>query len=189
MLGGTSVGALTLGSGAFSSTTAERGVNVNVVTDDKALVGYEVREDIGQDDSESGFPELVVMAGENGNRTLVTVTNRFSENATIQITDVEVTTQSDEEPDVVDVEWDEREFGPGEAADVRGSIVCSEAGSDTVELTVTVEGVDDTGVTATLFGDTDTRRFVARCEPKPEPDSVGTDQTDEDAGTGNESGE
>ena len=167
MLGGTSAGSLTLGSGAFSSATAERDVSVGVVPDDEALVGYEVREDVEQDDSDSGFPELVVTAGENEERTLVTVRNRLGENTPIEITDVEVTTQSDEEPNVVDVEWDEGAFGPGEPANVRGSIDCEQAGSDVVELTVTVEGK---GINASLFGHTDTRRFVVRCESESLPD-------------------
>lgn len=165
MLGGTSASALTLGNGAFNSANAKRDVNVEVVPDDEAMIGYEVREDVEGDLSESGFPEFVVTAGENEERTLVRVTNRLGENATIEIVDVEVTTQSDEEPDVINVEWDEGPFGPGETADIRGSVACEEVGSDVVELTVTVEG---TSVTATLFGDTGTRQFMVRCESLPD---------------------
>ena len=167
LLGGTSAGALTLGSGAFSSTTADRSVRVDVVPDDQALVGYEVNEDVTRDESESGFPELLATAGENEVRTVATVTNRLSGNAAIEIVDVEVTTRSNGEPDVVNVEWDEGPFGPGETADIRGRIACEEAGSDVVELTVTVESTD---VTVNLSGDTDTRRFVVRCEPPSPPD-------------------
>lgn len=187
LIGGGCVGGLTAGTGAFSNGAAEREMNVDVVPDDEALVGYEVREDVSADDSESGYPEIVVTASENEERTLATVTNRLGGHAVIKIADVEESTQDDEEPTVTNVEWDKEPFRS--TADIRGSIVCSEAESDTIELTVTLEGVGETGVTATLSGDTDTRRFVARCEPKPEPDSVDTDQQpDEDAGTGNESG-
>lgn len=187
MFGVTSAGALTLGSGAFTSTTADRGVSANVVSDDEALVGYKIRADKGADDSESSYPEIVVTAGESEERTsLVTVVDRFGGASTIKIVDVEVTTQGDGEPTVIDLEWDE-ELKP--TADIRGRIACSEAKSDVVEITVTIEGIDNTGVTATLFGDTNTRRFIARCEPKPEPDSNDTDQSsDGDAGTGNKSG-
>ena len=69
ILGGTSAGALTVGSGAFSSGAAERGVNVGVVPDDQAFVGYEI-----QGDGDSNPPEIVVTAGEY--EELVRVTNR-----------------------------------------------------------------------------------------------------------------
>lgn len=185
MLSGTSVGALTFGSNAFSSATAERGVNAHVVSDKEALVGYEVRTDVEPEDSdsESELPEFVVTAGEPQKRTLVTITNHIGEDTTLEIVDVNVTTQSGGPSTVTSVEWDENSFRS--TADIRGTIVCDEEGSSIVELTVIVEA---TGVTATLFGDLDTRRFVVRCEPKPEPDSVDTDQlTDEDASTGNKS--
>ncbi|QSG10418.1 hypothetical protein HSR122_3049 [Halapricum desulfuricans] len=139
----------------------------DVVPDDEALVGYQVRKDIEVDESESGFPEFIVTAGENEERTLVTVTNRLGEDTAIEIVNVEVTTQSDGEPNVVNVEWDKGSFGPGEIADIRGKIACEKAGSDVVELTVTVESA---GVTASLFGATDTRRFVVRCESESLPD-------------------
>jgi len=165
MLGGTSAGALTFGSGAFRSTTAERGVNIDVVPDDQGLVGYEVREDVVADESKSEFPEVVVASGENVEQTLVTVVNRFGGDPSLEIVDVEVTTQGDGEPIVADVDWDEGPFKS--TADIRGSIVCSEAGSNIVELTVVVEG---TGVTASLSGDRDTRKFAIRCEPDSLPD-------------------
>jgi hypothetical protein len=165
MLGGTSAGALTLGSSAFSSATTEREVNVDVVPDAEAMVGYEIRKDVEADKSESQFPELTVTAGKGKERTLVTVLNRFGEGTTLEISDVEVMTQDDEGPAIADVEWDEAPFRS--TADIRGRIVCTEAGSNMVELTVTVEG---TGVAATLSGDKDTRRFVIRCEPESLPD-------------------
>lgn len=105
MLGGGSGGALTLGSGAFSSTTARRDVNVDVVPDGGALVGYRVREDVERDDSKSGYPEFTVTAGGSRVETLVTVTNQLGMNATIEIKDVEVTTQHDEEPKFINVKW------------------------------------------------------------------------------------
>lgn len=55
MLGGTSAGALTLESGAFSSATAERGVSAAVVPDDEALEGYQGRENVETANSESEF--------------------------------------------------------------------------------------------------------------------------------------
>lgn len=167
LLSSTSAGALTIGSGAFSSMSAERGVNLDVVPDSEALVGYEVHADVepGDTESDAEFPEFVVTAGENKERTLVTVINRLGEDTTLEIVDVEVTTQDDEEPNIIDTEWDNN---PVDAtADIRGTILCDETGSDVVELTVTVEAA---GINATLFGDTDTRRFVIRCEPDSPPD-------------------
>jgi hypothetical protein len=139
-------------------------VNADVVSDAEAMVGYEIRNDVEADKSESQFPELTVTAGKGKERTLVTVVNRFGEGTRIKISDVEVMAQDDGGPAIADVEWDEAPFRS--TADIRGRIVCSEAGSNMVELTVTVEG---TGVTATLSGDKDTRRFVIRCEPESLP--------------------
>ena len=164
MIGGTGVGGLTLGSGAFSSMTAERGVTVDIAPDDEALVGYEIRKDVEAGEGESQFPEITITAGDK-KRTLVTILNRFGDGTTIKISDVEVTTQDNGGPAIANVEWDEAPFKS--TADIRGRIVCSEAGSNMVELTVTVEG---TGVTTTLSGDKDTRRFVIRCEPESLPD-------------------
>jgi hypothetical protein len=127
------------------------------------LVGYEIRKDVEAGESESQLPEIAITAKKK--RTLVTILNRFGDRTMIKISDVEVTTQDDGGPAIADVEWDEAPFRS--TADIRGRIVCSEVGSNTVELTVTVEG---TGVTATLSGDKDTRRFVIRCEPQSLPD-------------------
>ena len=69
LLDGTSTGTLTVGSSAFSSGAAERGINVGVVPDDHAYVGYEI-----QGDGDSNPPEIVVTAGEY--EELVRVTNR-----------------------------------------------------------------------------------------------------------------
>ncbi|AUX08298.1 hypothetical protein AArcSl_0648 [Halalkaliarchaeum desulfuricum] len=158
LLGGTSAGALTLGTDAFSSGTVERAVNAEVGPDDESLVGYEVQAD---ENSDENLPEVVVTAGENEKRSLVSIKNRFKEDAAIEIVDVKVATQDNEEPNVVDVEWDEGSFGSGDSADICGKIACEDEGTDIVELTVTIEG---SGITTSLFGDTNIRRLVVRCE-------------------------
>lgn len=166
LLGGASAGAVTFGSGAFSSVEADRNVTVAVVPDEEALLGYEVRED-GQSDGNgatSGLPEIVVPAGETEERTLVTITNRTTE--AVKIASVEVTTHSHGGPDVIDLDWDEHPFGSGEAADIRGTIECDEEGSDVVALAVEIEGMN---IDVTMAGNTNTRRFVIQCE-SPEPD-------------------
>ena len=66
---------LVVGAGAFSSVSADRGVEVSVVDDDEAMLGIE--------DGPHAFP--------NGNedRELLTVTNRFAQSVTVtaRITD------------------------------------------------------------------------------------------------------
>jgi len=165
LLGGGCLGSITLGTNAFSSMVAKQSITVNVAPDNRAIIGYEVREDIEADDSESEYPEIVVAPGENEERTLVTIVNRLEETTTIQHANVELMTQSNKAPTVTGVEWDKEPFSS--TADIRGSITCGETGSNVVELTVTI-GVR--GATTTLSGATDTRRFVVRCEPESSPD-------------------
>lgn len=161
-LGSTSAVSLTIGSGAFNSMIAERGVRIDVVPDDQALVGYDTSESI-KSNPEKTLPKLVI-TDENEQQTLATITNRFDGETYIKIKSVEVTTQCDEPPDIVEINWNKNPFGPGESANIRGKIVCNgEEGQDTVELTVTVEGQGE-DVAARLHGDTDTRQFLIRCE-------------------------
>jgi hypothetical protein len=150
ILGGTSVGSLTIGSGAFSSVTADRDVDINTVPDNQALVGYEVKAD---EDSDGDLPEIVFTSGESEKRTLVRVKNRVGEE--IKLTDVDINT------DLVEIEWDDETFDSGHYTDIRGIGECDSEESATVELTVSVEGA---GLSVQLFGDTKTRRFTIRCE-------------------------
>jgi len=173
MLGGASGGALTLGSGAFSSTSTKRDVNIDVVPDDRAIVGYKIREDVEGSNSKSGYPEFTITSGESKEETLVRVKNQLQMDATIEIKDVQMTTQHDEDPKFIDLKWDRGDevfISSGESYDICGSIAGQEPGYEIIELSITVDGVD-IGVTTTLFGDTNTRQFVARCES----DSVDTD--------------
>ena len=156
LLGSTSAGALTVVSGAFSSTAAERGVNVDVVPDEDAYVGYEI-----QGDGDSDPPEIVVTAGES--EELVRITNHFPEDTEIEIVpeDTEIETVEASAPEL-SIEHDKDSFRPGETVSIDGT--CNSEGTTTVALTVTVEAVEDGGVSARLFGDTETRRFKIRCE-------------------------
>lgn len=159
MIGGTSAGGLMLETGAFSRLATKRGVSVDVVSDHEALVEYDISN-----------PEIVVTAGESEKRTLVTVTNNLGED--IEITKVEVATKGNGEPTVDNLDWKKEPFES--EREIQGKIVCNDPGINTIKssyigLTITLEGVDDGGVTMTLSGDTDTRRFIAKCEPKAEP--------------------
>lgn len=155
LLGGASGGgALAIGSGAFSSGAAERGVNVGVVPDDQAYVGYEI-----QGDGDSDPPEIVVTAGEY--EELVRVKNRFPEGTEIEIVEASA-------PEL-NIRHDKHSFGSGKTAGIDGT--CNGEGTTNVELTVTVEAVEDDEVSARLFGDTETRRFTIRCEGPDKNDS------------------
>jgi hypothetical protein len=142
LLGGTGSAALSTGTGAFSSMEAERGVEVNVVDDDVAYVGYS--------ESDKTIPSNLK---NDGSLHLVTITNRFSEE--IRITDVSI--DDDDTGVVADVSYDPV-IETGHAEDIVGHVEgLAPDDSVDVEITVTVEG---TGVTAQLFGDTETRRFT-----------------------------
>jgi len=148
-LGGASAGAMTIGSGAFSSAQVERGVSVSVVDDDHALVGYDSPSD-DVDGKQVAHGEQV---------GLVTVENRFAGDVEISIEDVtlDVTPDNGEYPNVTEVTYDDGTFGPGHSETIKGAIECTDNGERaTVELTVRVTGE---GVSAELFGDTETRRF------------------------------
>ena len=173
LLGGASSGALSVGTGAFSSAQVERGVNVNVVEDDRALVGYTSPSDLTVPDD----------ADDDGTLTLVTVQNQFAQNISkveataVDVAEVDTTTEPADavlsdvkainkaEGTRQDTEDPEHELDPGDEAVIKAtptSHLTAETGYD-VEVTVRVEG---TGVTAEIFGDTETRRFtVKRTEP------------------------
>ena len=167
LLGGASSGAMTIGTGAFSSAQVERGVSVNVVEDDRALVGYTSPSDLTVPDD----------ADDDGKLTLVTVQNQFAQNISkveataVDVAEVDTTTEPADavlsdvkainkaEGTRQDTEDPEHELDPGDQAVIKAtptSHLTAETGYD-VEVTVRVEG---TGVTAEIFGDTETRRFV-----------------------------
>jgi hypothetical protein len=142
LLGGTSSGAMSVGTGAFSSMEAERGVEVNVVEDDDAYVGYR--------ESDKTVP--ADLRGD-GALHLVTVTNRFRE--AVSIVDVTVGDGADV---LAEVSYDGSELGTGEKENITGHVEGLPPGESVeIEVTVTVEGA---GVTAQLFGDTETRQFT-----------------------------
>jgi len=155
LLGGASSGAMSVGTGAFSSMEAERGVEVNVVNDERAYVGYE--------ESDKTYP---ADQNDDGTLDLVTVENRFADSVTISITGVEITVnpESGEYPDISEesIEFSTDSFESGESETIKGTVQCTgSSGSATVEVTVRVKGE---GVSAELFGDTKTRRFKIACQ-------------------------
>ena len=143
LLGGASSGAMSVGTGAFSSMEAERGVSVDVVNDDEAFVGYETPND-----------GTTVSNGDV--ITLVRVKNRFDHEVTI----IKIEVRSGE--DVLgEISYDpDKTIGIGEDVAIKAPMTGIAPGEDAhIEITITVEG---SGVTARLFGDTETRRFTIK---------------------------
>ncbi|EMA61798.1 hypothetical protein C469_06399 [Halorubrum lipolyticum DSM 21995] len=141
LLGGASSGAMSVGTGAFSSMEAERGVEVNVVNDERAFVGYRSNDRTLPDDANV----------DDGTVDLVTVTNQFAQK--IEIIDATIDDGSEYfgEPNVP-----EGAFEAGEAKTVTADPNLSAEDEVDVAVTVSVEGK---GVSAKVFGDSDTRRF------------------------------
>ena len=213
MLGGASSGALSIGTGAFSSARMERGVNVSVVDDENAFVRYETPSD-----------EAVIEQG-GEQITLVRIRNQFGGNQKIALVGVEI----DADPDILTGVEAERkltnEGNPADPEDVEppdeGSFdpideVTIETGSDAddfpdpdkgeafgpggwarvtaranpdpgqevdIEVTITVKGIEGTGVSARIFGDT--RTFTIEGEEIDPVTSVtfrGAENADADAG-------
>lgn len=141
LVGGASSGAMSVGTGAFSSTEAERGVSVNAVDDSRAFVGYRSDDRVLPDD-----------ANDDGTVDLVTVTNRFA--TKFEVVDAAIDDGSEHfgAPDVPDGEFD-----PGQSATVTAEPNLEPGEEVDVSVTISVEGAD---VSAEVFGDTETREFV-----------------------------
>ena len=185
MLGGSSAGAMTIGSGAFSSAQMERGVNVSVVDDESAFVGYETPSD-----------EDVVSEGDK--ITLVEVRNRFGADQEIAIVGVGVEEGQNtfeeyrverksgdddgfnevEQAEIVEgspgpeeIDTPESGFGPGGRERIRAKIGEIDPDEEIeIVVTITVKGIEGTGVTAQLFGDT--RSFTIKGEDEFTADEI-----------------
>lgn len=127
------------GSSGFSSVSAERGVSVNVVTDESAYVGYQSSDLVVRDNEMTG---------------LVAITNRFSDE--IEVRDVAIVDGRSiltglTAPDSI---------SSGEQAIIRGTVDCTPNQTQQVAVTVMTRG---NGVTAEISGDTETREFTLTC--------------------------
>ena len=112
---------MTIGSGAFSSTVMERGVNVSVVGDQNAFIKLE-----------SPNPQEIV-AGEQKKIDLVTIENQLS--VDLDITEVEV-----DADDIVVVEIDEPSIESGKRRTIKAMVECSDPGERTVKISLTASG-------------------------------------------------
>ena len=155
MLGGASSGALSIGTGAFSSAQMERGVNVSVVDDDRAFVGYESESRVIPDDLE------------DDRVTLVTVKNQFAQEVTVVNATID---EGSERLGGVNLpDNGNNELDPGDSFSITAEPELPPGDKIDVAVTVTVEG---TGVRAEVFGDTETRRFTIERASDPEVSNV-----------------
>ncbi|WP_439027431.1 hypothetical protein [Haloarchaeobius sp. DT45] len=156
--------ALTSGTTGFSAVEADRSVQVSVVGDDEALVGYATPESL---------------AVEDGDRvTLLEVENRLG--APLHHVAVEVATGGG-----VTVAVDSRPgaVGVGQVRRVTAEVTCEEAASATVVVDVEVESHD---LAAAIEGDEAERSFTVDCEPG--DSAQGRDIDDGEDGEGGSNG-
>jgi hypothetical protein len=126
-------------SGAFSAVEADRGVSVAVVDDGSAYVGYD-------------SPDvLTVNTSTTVEESIVTVTNRFPSAITISSVRTET--------DGIALDYSSANIASGEETTI-SLVECNISTPQTVAITVTVEGQD---VSATVFGDTETRSVEIEC--------------------------
>lgn len=164
-----------VGTGGFSSATADRGVTVATAPDESAYVGYDSPDEIVIDfggEAENGSAANGSAENEsvengstangsaaNGSETvaLVTLTNRFS--AEVDVTEVEI----DEKPDdlAVTVRPPPSDVSPGESASLVAEIECEDAfEAEPLSVTVHLRGEN---VEAVVFGDTERRTASVTC--------------------------
>ena len=132
LFGGASASALSVGTGAYSSVQADRGVTVNVADDHNAYVRY-----AASDRTVSSDDERV---------ELVSLTNNLSD--PIEIVEVMIVEGSDA---LHDVACSQSDLGPGERANISAAHSIAPGESVDVGVSIAVEGAH---VTAELSGDT-----------------------------------
>jgi hypothetical protein len=177
LLGGTGSAALSTGTGAFSSASADRSVEVSVVEDENAYVGYMALPEVEEDENDDGDGgERKQLRVEDGTYyALVRVLNQFPNSAGIELAGIDfaegkhlisdfgvaLSTDDDYElmgdgevrqPEMIDGSLPSDSFTPGSYADVFAKIG-GNPGKYHVAVTVRVKGVDS-GVSAEVFGDT-----------------------------------
>ena len=147
LLGGASSGAMSVGTGAFSSVEAERGVKVSVVEDDEAYLGLDPVEEI----TAFGRPTKALE-----------ITNAFSTELALEVSIVNSNDVVDEIELPGETEPAEFDIGPGESEPVK--VTCDgfgdasftlefigEADGATVEKTKIFDGIPVEPVTDVEF--------------------------------------
>jgi hypothetical protein len=178
LLGGTGSAALSTGTGAFSSASADRSVEVSVVEDENAYVGYEALPGVadGNENNDENDEEQKHIRVEDGTYyALVRVLNQFPGSLGIKlrgidfaegkhlISDFGVALSTDDDyevmgdsevrqPDAISGSLPSDSFTPGSYADIVAKVDGS-PGKYHLAVTVRVKGVDSS-VSAEVFGDT-----------------------------------
>ena len=156
LLGGASSGAMSVGTGAFSSVEAERGMEVNVVKDENAYLGLD-------DDAGNGFVRIInqfagdlhlTVTAELDSRSGMVKVEGKDDDTTIEI---EVESDGNEGDNESSDNRVEITIPTGETADVTGD--CEGTGESTLDLAFS-GSVPDTGTTVNK-----SRTFTIECEP------------------------
>ena len=155
LLGGASSGAMSIGTGAFSSVEADRGVSVNVVKDENAYLGLD-------DNAGTGFVRITnQFAGDLDLSVTATLASGSgtvgvdAEDGDITIK-IEVESDEDETDDGSSTSRVDIVIPTGEAADVTGD--CKGSGEQTLDVTFS-GSVSDTGTTVNK-----SQTFTVKCD-------------------------
>jgi hypothetical protein len=122
---------LAVGTGALSSVSADRGVEISVADDDEALLGVTT---VGSDAIQSD--------GSTRSRDIVRITNRFADSITVDTT----VTDPGGRPVLETARLDDGSLAAGEQATLTAEIRCASGNSTSVEtwtvhVTATGDGV------------------------------------------------
>ncbi|WP_017342432.1 hypothetical protein [Halorubrum sp. T3] len=183
LLGGASSGAMSVGTGAFSSMEAERNVSVNVEDDEDAYIRYETPSDgkTVEDGEQVTLVRVRNQFGGSQDLALVGVEYEYEDedreddvlrNVAVERYDSPAApdeTLSDEDFTDVDEDHvaiergstngnypganDDDAFGPGEWVRIVADAYVPPGDSLDIEVTITIEGVER-GISAQLFGET-----------------------------------
>ncbi|SMO85002.1 hypothetical protein [Halorubrum cibi] len=131
LLGGASSGAMTIGSGAFSSVNAERGVDVNVVEDENAYLGLKQVNEVVPADGDYERADEDEDYGPNG---VVRVQNQFSDplDLTVNVVKTGGVVDGVTIDNAIENKDDDEGLGVGEKAFI--SVECGDTGTGSVKL-------------------------------------------------------
>jgi len=142
LLAVTALAVSAVGSGGFSTTTADRAVSVDIVRDENAYMRL-------------SFPDSLGTIDENQQKTFLTVQNQFAED------NVDIQVDPSIDNTALEASWENLDstLPSGQSSDVKVSPVCNNASAEgtisaTISFDVTADGID-------VFAETTERRTVA----------------------------
>ena len=169
LLGGASSGAMSVGTGAFSSVEADRGVEVNIVDDDEAYLSL---------DEEAGDGFVQIRNQFAGDLDLTVTASLASGSGTVEV-------EKDDGDVEVEIESDDGTDGGGSAPDNSvdltiplgnpADVIAECDGGESLDLDLTFSGeVSDTGTTVEK-----TQTFTVECDEGDYGDTTDEDVTSE----------